>query len=205
MNPIRFGLFLAAILAVSCSGPSPQAPLPSEADTGAAGAPASGEPAEQAGQAGEGSMQMTGINLYMHRKVPFDGAPGRPELWVKADVFSIEDSQTYSFEGAHAVIYTRDAEEITLEAQRGRFEQDKSAILEGEVRLAAGALKMLLSDIYWQRGDEASAGMARTDNPVIIDDPELQLNAAGLRLYPDDRHFELVNVSGVIRFGKELQ
>jgi len=62
---------------------------------------------------------------------------------------------------------------------------------------------MLLSDIHWQRGDETTAGMASTDNPVIIDDPELQLNASGLRLYPDERHFELVNVSGVIRFGKE--
>ncbi len=149
-------------------------------------------------------MQMKGINLYMHRGVPVDGAPGKPELWVQAESFSVEDNQIYSFEKAHAVIYTREQEEIKLEAQRGRFEQDKSAVLQGEVRLNAGALTMLLSDIHWQHGGERDAGMASTDNPVIIDDADLQLNAAGLRLYPDTRLFELVNVSGVIRFGKEL-
>jgi len=125
MNPIRFGLLLAAVSAASCSGPAPQPALPDGAVSSPEETQASGESPKKADATGEESMQMTGINLYMHRRVPFDGAPGKPELWVQADVFSIEDSQTYSFEEAHAVIYTRDEEEIKLEAQRGRFEQEE--------------------------------------------------------------------------------
>ena len=185
------GIALCCLLAVACRGPAPPPPVPAE------------EP-EAGPVAAEDAMQMTGINLYMHRRIPLDGAPGKPELWVRADSFSIEDQQTYSFENASAVIYGRE-EEITLEAQRGQFEQDKSAVLEGEVRLAAGTLRMLLTDIQWHRGDEEEAGgVVETGNPVIIDDPDLQLNAAGMRLYPDTRVYELTEVSGVVRFGKEL-
>lgn len=202
MNYLRFGLILGVVSAVSCSNPARQQPPAVEEPDPLKDRPVASSP--EASALEKESMQMTGINLYMHRRVPIDGAPGRPELWVQADAFSVEDSQTYSFEDAHAVIYTRDAEEIMLEAQRGRFEQDKMALLEGKVRLAAGTLKMLLSDIHWQREGADTTGIARTDNPVIIDDPELQLNAAGMRLYPDDQIFELVNVSGVIRFGKEM-
>ena len=192
-----FLFFILICLAFSsCRKPVPDAsPPPLEDNTGAV-APSPTSNLE--------SMEMKGINLYMHRRVTAEGASGKPELWVRADSFSIEEGQVYTFEGAHAVIYTRDDGEITVDANRGRFEQDKSAVLEGEVRLVAGTLKMILNDIQWQRGEEDTGGMALTDNPVIIDDPDLQLNAADMRLHPDTRVFELGNVSGVVRFGKEL-
>ena len=198
MKRVYLGVVIVALAAVSCSRPAPQPVAP---------APAPGEdntPAAQTATAKTDAMEMKGINLYMHRRVPVDGAPGKPELWVRADSFSIEGDQAYNFEKAHAIIYTRDGEEITMEANHGRFEQDKNAVLEGEVRVTAGTLKMLLSDIRWQRGEEDAAGTAETDNPVVIDDPDLQLNAAGMRLYPDTHVFELTNVSGVVRLGKEL-
>lgn len=201
MNRICLVLILVSLAAISCRAPAPDAqqvtePVP-EAEKASAPVSETTPPAEDA-------MQMKGIDLYMHRRMPQDGVPGKPELWVKADSFSIEDSQTYVFENAHAVIYGRDEEEIRLEAQRGWFEQDKSAQLEGAVRLAAGTLKMFLQDIQWHRSEEAGGGVVQSDNPVIIDDPDLQLNAAGLLLYPDTSVFELTDVSGVVRFGKEL-
>ncbi|MFA7691592.1 MAG: LPS export ABC transporter periplasmic protein LptC [Candidatus Hydrogenedentes bacterium] len=148
-------------------------------------------------------MQMKGINLYMHRPASADTATGKPELWISADSFSVQEEQIYSFEKAHAVIYSKDDQEITLDAAQGIFEQDKSARLEGEVRMVAGSLKIMLHDIEWSR-EEGTQGTAKTDRSVIIDDPDLQLNAAGMRLYPDERVFELTDVSGVVRFGKEL-
>lgn len=196
MKRACLGIALAALAVVSCRGPAPQ-----QAATAPGG---ENTPALPPSTPKQDAMEMKGINLYMHRRVPVDGAPGRPELWVRAESFSIESDQAYNFEKAHAVIYTRDAEEITMEANYGRFEQDKSAVLEGEVRVTAGTLNMLLSDIHWQRGEEDTGGMAQTEKPVVIDDPDLQLNAAGMRLYPDTRVFELTNVSGVVRLGKEL-
>ena len=144
---------------------------------------------------------MKGINLYMHRPASADTATGKPELWISADSFSVQEEQIYSFEKAHAVIYSKDDQEITLDAAQGIFEQDKSARLEGEVRMVAGSLKIMLHDIEWSR-EEGTQGTAKTDRSVIIDDPDLQLNAAGMRLYPDERVFELTDVSGVVRFGK---
>lgn len=191
--------FILIFLAVSaCRGPAPS-PASMDVEGEPVAAAAAPEPASDTE-----AMQMKGINLYMHRRVSVDGAPGKPELWVRADSFSIEEGQTYTFDKAHAVIYSRDDGEITLDANRGRFEQDKSAVLEGDVRLVAGNLKMILNDIQWQRGEEDASGTAVTNSPVIIDDPDLQLNAAGMQLYPDTRTFELENVSGVVRFGKEI-
>ncbi len=151
------------------------------------------------------SMVMRGIDLYMHRRDLGVGASIKPALWIRADSFTIAEGTIYSFEKARAVIYGKeDSEEIVVEAQRGSFEQDTSAALEGDVRLTAGTLSMLLRDISWAPPGENSDGAAHTENPVVIDDPDLQLNAAAMRLHPDSRTFELTRASGVVRFGKEF-
>ncbi len=157
-------------------------------------------PAEQ-----DDAMVMRGIDLYMHRKNAPEGVAGKPELWVRADSFSITDARAYEFENARAIIYGDGLQEdIVIEANRGSFEQDRRALLEGDVRMTAGTLRMQLRDIEWVRPEEDSPGVAQSDSPVIIDDPELQLNAAALRLYPDERLFELDDVSGVVRFDMKL-
>lgn len=194
VNRITCGSCLFLLLLISCRGPVPQ---PQQ----------DANPTQEVSPNAENtSMQMKGINLFMHRRIPIAGAPGKPELWVKADNFSILEDRKYSFEKAVAVIYARDGQEITLEATRGHFEEDKEAALEGDVQLTAGTLKMILSDIRWIRDEtnESGGGIIETSNPVIIDDPDLQLTAAGMILNPDLRIFELTNVSGVVRFGKGL-
>lgn len=150
-------------------------------------------------------MTMQGIDLYMHKRVRREGMADKPEVWVRAERLAIGENNTYHFENARAVIYGRDeSEEVVIEAARGGFEQDVRAVLEGDVRLTAGTLRMMLRDVEWTRPEDGTAGMARSDNPVIIDDPDLQLNAAGLRLYPDTQEFVLNEVSGVIRFVEKI-
>ncbi len=184
---------LVVLLIVGCGRPA------SEPGREAVERPEPASPVAE--QSGLDAMTMQGIDLYMHRSAPREGVPGRPELWVRADSLTIGERNTYLFENARAVIYGRDdTEEVIIQALRGDFEQDARAILEGDVHLTAGTLQMRLSDIEWTRPDDGSVGAAHSDSPVIIDDPDLQLNAAGLRLYPDTREFELTDVSGVVRF-----
>ncbi|HDP34470.1 MAG TPA: hypothetical protein ENN29_05105 [Candidatus Hydrogenedentes bacterium] len=190
MTAIMLSVFAAL---AGCGGPAPQ-PAPEEPETIVAQR-----------KDVDDAMTMQGIDLYMHKSAPREGVSGKPELWVRAESLTIGDDNTYYFENARAVIYGKeDTEEVIIEAQRGGFEQDARAALEGNVRMTAGTLRMLLSDIEWTRPDDGTLGAARSDSPVIIDDPDLQLNAASLRLYPDTREFELTEVSGVVRFGGKL-
>ncbi len=185
-------VMLLLALAFGCERPAPQ-PEPDMPPT-----PPTVEDAAD-------GITMSGIDLYMHRSEAREGMPVKPELWVQADSLTMGENNNYVFENARAVIYgADDIEEIVIQATRGDFEQDTRAILEGDVHLTAGTLHMRLSDIEWRRPENEGTGAAYSDNPVIIDDPDLQLNARGLRLYPDERVFELTNVSGVVRFGEKL-
>jgi len=160
---------------------------------------------EEAVQPSEDAMTMQGIDLYMHKRATSEGVSGKPELWIHAESLTIGDANTYHFENARAVIYGQeDVEEVVIEANRGSFQQDSNAVLEDEVKMTAGTLRMILSDIQWIRPEDESTGAAFSDSPVVIDDPDLQLKASGLRLYPDTQQFELNNVSGMVRFGGKL-
>jgi len=111
----------------------------------------------------------------------------------------------YAFKEATAVLYGKDeTEEIRLHANQGIFKQDQFAKMDGDIRMTAGAMKIFLLDLQWDRSEEDAAGVVHSDQPVIIDDPDLQLNASSLRLVPDTKIFEMDNVSGVVRFGKEM-
>lgn len=185
-------LLLPFMLLPGCSSPPP-APDPTPLEN------------EVAKPANSDAMTMQGIDLYMHRPTSKEVGAQKPELWVRAESMAIGDGNTYHFENARAVIYSQDeAEEVVIEAKRGSFEQDASAVLEGDVTLTAGTLHMLLTDIKWMRPEDGTTGAAFSDKPVVIDDPDLQLNASGMRLHPDTQQFELDNVSGVVRFGGKL-
>lgn len=188
---------LALALAAGCSAPAP-GPPPPPADTGSAAPPAQ----EAAGDAG---LVMSGINLYMHRSRQPEGMAQKPQFWVHADTFSIQGENDYQFERARAVIYGSegDREEIVIEALRGQFEQDRHAVLRDEVRVAAGTLRMRLEDISWDKPEGDAPGVAFSERPVAVEDEGLKLEAGGVRLYPDEKIFELTGVTGVVRFGKE--
>jgi len=58
---------------------------------------------------------------------------------------------------------------------------------------------MELQDIEWVNADRE----ARTDNPVRVIDEDMYLEAATLRLYPDQRQFVLTNGTGMVRFERK--
>lgn len=195
MTSLRaFIVLLPFWVLLGCSSPAP---------------PPVAEPQEASTQSQEPekseAMTMQGIDLYMHRPGAGEENSQKPELWVRAESLTIGEGNTYHFANARAVIYSREeAEEVVIEAKRGSFEQDARAVLEGDVTLTAGTLRMVLSDIQWVRPEDGTAGVAVSDRPVVIDDPDLQLKALSLRLYPDSQQFELSNVSGMVRFGGKL-
>ena len=187
---------LALAAAAGCSKPAPPPAGPEPA-------PAA-QPADPYAQPGN-ALQMSEINLYMHRSNQMEGVAQKPEFWVHANSFTMQGQNTYAFQNARAVVYGEQEgrEEVVIDAKRGTFEQDRRAVLEDDVRVKAGTLLLSLGDITWEKPADGSPGVARSDSRVKVDDPSLQLEAASLRLYPDSKLFELTEVTGTVRFGKE--
>jgi len=154
-----------------------------------------------------GQTEVRDIDFYLHRTDPTGGMAQKPTLWVHAQEASMADESTYAFKNAHAVIYGKDEtqEVIKIDAQEGRFEEGKSAFLSGQVKAVVGTMTIELSDIQWQNPDKDKPGEARSDNPVKVTDPQLELQAASVRLYPDKKEFELTGVTGLVRFGRQQQ
>jgi len=162
-------------------------------------------PADPGGGPGEpADMIMNDINLYLHDTRPTAGAVRKPTLWVHANSFTMPEDNIWALEDARAVIYGTDQgeEEIILEAKRGRFEQGTSAYLNDGVKAYVGDMTIELSDIEWRNPEENRPGEARSNNPVKVSDPNLQLEASSVRLDPDSKEFELTNVAGIIHFGR---
>ena len=201
----RFPITLAVVLlaGVGCSKSAPPpAPAPSEATPPKTETrPASADPFAQETNA----LTMNEINLYMHRSSQMEGVAQKPQFWVKAGAFTMQGKDSYAFRDARAVIYSKqeDREEVVIDAKRGTFEQDRRAVLEDDVRVKAGTMDLSLSDITWEKTQEEGGGIARSDHPVKVNDPMIQLDAQSVRLYPESKEFELTAVTGTVRFGKE--
>ncbi len=192
-----FASMLLGLALAGCTQPSaPTTPVP--VTPGAPGA----VPLEETGQT-----EVRDIDFYLHRTDPTAGMAQKPTIWVHAREASMADESTYAFKHAHAVIYGKDEtqEVITIDAQEGRFEEGKSAFLNGQVKAVVGAMTIELSDIQWQNPDKDKPGEARSDNPVKVTDPQLELQAGSVRLYPDRKEFELTGVTGLVRFGRQQQ
>jgi hypothetical protein len=197
----RRHLVLPLVLAAVAGCSRPAAP-PAAPETPAQNPPqAAADPYAQP----DSALQMSEINLYMHRSKQMEGVAQKPEFWVHATAFTMQGQNAYAFQNARAVVYSDEEgrEDVVIDAMRGTFEQDRRAVLQDDVRVKAGTLLLNLSDITWEKPEDGSPGVARSDNHVTINDPSLQLEAASLRLYPDSKLFELTAVTGTVRFGKD--
>ncbi len=148
---------------------------------------------------------MRGIDLYIHGAEATAGTAERPLFWVHAETFSVhEEDDTWDFEDARAVVYPEDknGDPVIFDAARGRFEQDRGARLEGGVTGHIGPLTMELEEVTWEKADGEGRGTAWTDHPVVLDDPNMHLEAQSMRLEPDTKAFTLTHVTGEIRFGR---
>jgi len=183
-------LAFSAAWAVGCGAPPPAAPAPElEAESGAT--------------APEDVLTMRGIDLYLHDSGVTGSEARRPHFWIHAETFVMDDEDVWTFEDARAVAYNREnaTEDIVFEAQSGTFEENTRAYLSGSVTAHMGSMVLHLEDIEWLNGDEETPSYAFSEKGLSVDDPEMELSASGIQIFPDDRRFEMNNVSGVIRFG----
>jgi len=148
--------------------------------------------------AADGQVTMSGVDLYLHDTRPTLGTPRRPAFWVRAEELVLVGEGRWAFEKAHAVIAGRDeaAEDILLDAAQGRFREEEGAVLEGGGVAHVGTMTMEFESIEWDNANR----QAWSDKPVKIVDGKTHLDASSLRLYPDERRFELTDVRGVIYF-----
>jgi len=179
---------LAWVLGAGCGPPEAPAPV-------AEGAPHTVDP--------EDVLTMRGIDLYLHDATVTGAEARRPHFWVHAERFSMSGEEVWTFEEARAVAYHRESaeEDIVFEAQRGMFEEDARAYLGGGVTARMGEMVLHLEDIEWLQGDGTTPSRAHSDKGLRVDDPKMQLQAAGIHIRPEERLFEMSGVSGVIRFG----
>lgn len=193
MRPVALMVLLSAMGLAACGNRHAPPPTVTEAPGISAGQP-------------EDLMVMSGVDLFLHDTRPTQGRKQKPTFWVHADKFSqyeYEES-VWVLEDARAVVYGESEEEaIVLEARKGRFEQDKGAYLKDSVTARIGTMTMHLQDIEWINPQEDVPGRAFTLQPVVVDGPQLQLEAASLEIFPDTKEFELMDVAGLVRFGKE--
>ncbi|MDQ1257938.1 MAG: hypothetical protein QG656_2546 [Candidatus Hydrogenedentes bacterium] len=184
---------MAALLlfAAACGSkpvPPAEAPSVSAPEPAAASEPA----AEPAGP----EMTMTGINIYMHDKRPTLGTPRKPTFWVKAETFTSTEDGLRSFKNARAVVYSRKEGEpdIVFEAKNGWMKEEERAFLDQGVVGTIGTMTLELEDIEWLNEER----LAKTDKPVRMVDGEMHLDAATLRLYPDERKYVMTDAEGVL-------
>ena len=199
MNRRHLLFSLALAVLAGCSKPA-SPPAPEAPPANAPKAPA--DPYAQP----DNALQMSEINLYMHRSKQMEGVAQKPEFWVHATAFTMQGQNAYAFQNARAVVYSEQEghEDVIIDAKRGTFEQDRRAVLQDDVHVKAGTLQIILRDITWEKPEDGSPGVAHSDNHVSINDPSLQLEAGSLRLYPDSKLFELTGATGTVRFGKDL-
>lgn len=189
---------LLGALAVGCGKPAPPPQKP-PTDTKTT----SQKVTEAVG--GAAGVTMSGIKLFLYDKtVALDGAARKPVLRIEADTFTSTGEKQWQFEKAHAFMVSRKTqEEWQLVANTGTLKEDENAYLSGGVVATLGTMTVDLEDIAFETPTDGSPKAASSDKPATVKDPGMDLHAASVKLYPDDKRFELTDVAGIIRFTKE--
>jgi hypothetical protein len=163
----------------------------------------------------EGEQQNMGtmgdVNLYLHDMSPTAGQAKKPTLHLHTESAKQINETTWAFQDADAVIYDKKAKDsendklVELWAKEGTFEEGKSANMKGGVKAKMSTMTIELQDIEWQNPDKDKPGEARSDNPVTVTDPQMELQAKSLRIYPDTKEIEFTTVTGTVTFGRQGQ
>ncbi len=142
-------------------------------------------------------MAMLGPDVWMHDYTPTEGEPRDPTFWVHADSGQLaEGEKVWSVQGARAVIYRDDEEDLVVEALEGEVDEDrKVAELRGAVRLTVGSLIVDLEDLLW----ENEKGTATSNHAVHLVDANMRLDAKSLLIRRDEGVLILGEGSGYIR------
>ena len=196
---MRAALLLTAgalCLGAGCGAPTPPPPSPA----GAANT-------EDMVLRGDEQLVMRGVEMYMHEIAPTPGLPKSPSFRVRAATFTLLDEAggVWAFEDAEAVIYGSDEADpdIVVTADAGRLEEERAAWLEGNVVATIDTMTIRLADLDWRNPRDGVEGVAKSDAPLVVDDPGIQVEAGSIRLYPDSKTFELGEVTGIVRFRRD--
>jgi hypothetical protein len=150
------------------------------------------------------AMVMSEIEFYLYSTKASGDLAVKPNFRLRAASGQLDELNVYSFKDARAVIFNdKDNRDIHLQAQRGLFNKDKKAYLEDDVHVQVGEMNIDLEEVIWENPAQDTEGVARSNGPVHIDAPYLQLDAASLRLYPDTEKWEVTEMKATIPLRKE--
>ncbi len=171
-------------------------------------APASAPTAGPSAETAEGespAMKVQGIDLLVHDSGATAGEARKPLFQVHAEKVTMGENGLYDFEKAQAVVHGRERKEddITFEAQRGRYEEERGATLQGDVVGRAGVMTLRLADVTWEKNEAAPRGMVFSNQALRLESHSMDLMAESMRIYPEDKSFVLSGVSGTIDFGRK--
>ena len=114
----------------------------------------------------------------------------------------LEDS-IYDFEQAQAVVYGRNGgDDITFDAPKGRYEEEKGARLEGGVVGHAGDMTLHFDNVTWEKSEENPVGNRLQRHPVRIESRRRTCRPPAYDSTPESKTFVLTEVSGRVSFGR---
>ena len=190
-------LLIALLLAGITAGCGGDRPLPVSSE------PATTEQTEGAPE--QDLIRMRTTEFYLYDARPLAGAARKPLIFIRAGETSVgvDSGASVSFKDAQAVIRSNEeaGQEIIFRAAEGSFVENERAYLGGGVVAQVGEMTVQLEDIEMTSPSAETELVAETQQPVIIDGPGLHLQAASMRLYPDDKICELTAGSGYLEFG----
>lgn len=137
----------------------------------------------------EAAMQGEDINLRMFSSQPTFGEVADPTFWVRAKRGRLlGEPRIWTLEETQAVIYRDPEEDLVLVAGTGTFDEvNKSAELDGGVRVTSGQFAADMANIRW---DDAT-GVASTDSRATLDAGMNQMIGSSVALYVNEDRFEL--------------
>ena len=174
-----------------CGGPTPPSAPPSN--------PATPAPEKQTNV----GVEFQGVDVRLFNTEPTQTGSRKPRFWLHAEKQTIGADGTMMFEKAHAVVYGKetDAEQLILDAGSGQYKQDEMVVLKNDVLAKAEDITIHASDMTYENNEK----VARSDNPVTIESPRMQLKADNVRITPDTREMVLGSGSGTIQIGELMK
>lgn len=154
----------------------------------------------QFGRSNLQSMTISAVDLYHHDPSPTFGELKKPTIWLHADRFQVIDENNWKIESIKAVIYdTRTgSERIRISADSGTFDKMRTASLSGKVHAEMDEIGFDTDHLLWTNKTETEPAKITTDSKVSLVGKNISLSCSSLIIYPEEKYFELTEVSGIV-------
>ncbi len=146
------------------------------------------------------STTISAVDLYHHDPSPTFGELKKPTIWLHADKFQIIDENNWKVESIKAVIYDTKtgSERIRVFADSGTFVKMKTASLSGKVHAEMDEIEFDTEYLLWTNKTETEPAKITTDRKVSLVGKNISLTCSSLIIYPEEKNFELTEVSGIV-------